>query len=88
MISQFLVYIRGGLGLLFSYLYLSGGLTFFGDKEKSQRERKYILDSLFHSHLYTHLSLAPPHCHAYSRTNILILLVPSCYFHHLQIAGI
>ena len=80
MISQFLVCIQGGLGSLFLYLYLLGGLTLFG--EKQQREREYILYFFPHPHSQTHLSFFPLHCHANPIASVLNLSVLFCYFHY------
>ena len=62
MISYFLVYISGSLGFLFPCLYLSGGLTPFGEEQKHQRERKHILYLSSHHYYYTYLSFAPLNC--------------------------
>ena len=59
MISRFLVYIQGDLGFLFSRLYLSGGLTPFGEEEEQQKEEEYILHLLCHLHPCTRVSFAP-----------------------------
>ena len=84
MISQFLVYIQGGLGSLFPCLYLSGGLTLFGEEEKQQKEGKHILHLLRHPYLHTCLSFL---CHVHPHAGVWILLVLFFHFHNLQITG-
>lgn len=89
MMSQFLVYIQGGLSSLSSRPYLFVDLTLFREeKEEKQKVGEYILYSFPHLYSYTYSSLLPFYRYTYLTAGILNILVPSCHFYYSQIIGV
>lgn len=77
LIVQFLLYIQGDLGSLFSCQDLSGDLTSFEEKKEDQTEKEHIY--YLYSHFSTCPSFAPIHYHMHLIANVLILLVLSSH---------
>ena len=79
--NNFLIFIQSGLGFLFFYPNLMGGLTFFKEEQKEQEgEKKHIYHS--QRHFYSCLSFDLLHCHTDQNTSVFSVTFFHSYYHH------